>query len=115
MSDYKKDRRILIRREVETSGARPEREEVDWVALGCLLIGMMMSLVEDRQVFRPEVRSFLMIGLLGSFTTFSTLGYETVELLRDNEFRFAFLSIAANVVLGIGAVFLGRIAVAAVT
>ena len=70
-----------------------------------------MSLVEDRQLFRPEMRSFLMIGLLGSFTTFSTLGYETFELLRDSEFQFAFMNVAANVVLGITAVALGRIAV----
>ena len=32
--------------------------------LGCLAIGVLMSLVEDRQLFRPEMRSFLMIGLL---------------------------------------------------
>ena len=79
--------------------------------LGCLAIGVLMPLVEDRQLFRPEMRSFLMIGLLGSFTTFSTLGYETFELLRDSEFRFAFMSVAANVVLGITAVAVGRIAV----
>jgi len=79
--------------------------------LGCLAIGVLMSLVEDRQLFRPEMRSFLMIGLLGSFTTFSTLGYETFELLRDSEFRFAFMNVAANVVLGITAVAVGRIAV----
>ncbi len=79
--------------------------------LGCLAIGVLMSLVEDRQLFRPEMRSFLMIGLLGSFTTFSTLGYETFELLRASEFQFAFLNVAANVVLGITAVALGRMAV----
>ena len=79
--------------------------------LGCLLIGVMMSLVEDRQMFGPEARSFVRIGLLGSFTTFSTFGYETVELLRDSQFQFAFLNVAANVVIGIGAVYLGRAAV----
>ena len=70
-----------------------------------------MSLVEEGHIFRPEWRLFLMIGLLGSFTTFSTLGFETLELLRDNEFRAASLNLAANVILGVGAVALGRIAV----
>ncbi len=70
-----------------------------------------MSLVEDGQLFRPEWRLFLMIGLLGSFTTFSTLGFETFELLRNSEFQAASLNLAANVILGVGAVALGRIAV----
>ena len=79
--------------------------------IGCFVIGVLMSLVEDGHLFRPEWRLFLMIGLLGSFTTFSTLGFETFELLRDSEFRAASLNLAANVILGVGAVALGRIAV----
>ncbi len=79
--------------------------------IGCFVIGVLMSLVEEGHIFRPEWRLFLMIGLLGSFTTFSTLGFETLELLRDNEFRAASLKLAANVILGVGAVALGRIAV----
>lgn len=79
--------------------------------IGCFVIGALMSLVEDGHLFRPEWRLFLMIGLLGSFTTFSTLGFETLELLKDNEFRAASLNLAANVILGVGAVALGRIAV----
>ena len=42
-------------------------------------------------------------------------GYETVELLRDSEFRFALFSVAANVIVGIGAVYLGRMAVSLTT
>lgn len=79
--------------------------------VGCFVIGVLMSLVEDGHLFRPEWRLFLMIGLLGSFTTFSTLGFETLELLRDSDFRAASLNLAANVILGVGAVALGRIAV----
>ncbi len=73
--------------------------------VGCFVIGVLMSLVEDGHIFRPEWRLFLMIGLLGSFTTFSTLGFETLELLKDSEF------LAANVTLGVGAVALGWVAV----
>ncbi len=81
--------------------------------LGCLVIGALISLVEERQLFSPNARLFLQIGLLGSFTTFSTLGYETFELIQRSEYWTASISVGANVVLGIGAVALGMFAVRA--
>ena len=82
--------------------------------LGCLVIGAAMTLLEDRPLMSPNARLFLTIGFLGSFTTFSTFGYETVELLKDGELRWALLNIAGNVVLGLAAVLAGRAAVRAV-
>ena len=79
--------------------------------LGCLVIGALMTLVEDRQLFTPNMRAFLMIGLLGSMTTFSTLGYETFELLHDGEPQAAAWNVAANAILGVAAVALGRAAI----
>ena len=46
---------------------------------------MIGGLADSRQLFRPEARAFMLIGLLGGFTTFSTFGYETFAMLRDNE------------------------------
>jgi len=82
--------------------------------LGCLLAGAMMGLLEERPLFAPGTRLFLTVGFLGGFTTFSTFGYETVELLRGGESRFALLSVALNVLLCIGAVVLGRAAALAI-
>lgn len=76
-------------------------------AAGCLLLGALMYLVEERSLLSPNARLFMGIGVLGAFTTFSTFGYETVELLRDRELWFAFLNVAGNVVLGVGAVVAG--------
>ena len=50
---------------------------------GCLLIGIGGGLIESRQLFSPEWRAFLFVGILGSFTTFSTFGYETLRYLQD--------------------------------
>ena len=44
---------------------------------GCVAIGAMAGLAETRQVLSPEARLLLVVGVLGSFTTFSTLGFET--------------------------------------
>lgn len=76
--------------------------------LGCMLIGGMLHLVEDRSMLGPNARLFVGIGLLGGFTTFSTFGYETMLLLRDREPWLALLNVAGNVVLGLGSVWLGR-------
>jgi CrcB protein len=74
---------------------------------GCLVIGVLMSLVENAQMFSPNTRLFLMIGFLGSLTTFSTVGYETFQFLRSGEPRLALLNAAANLLLGLLAVAAG--------
>jgi CrcB protein len=81
--------------------------------LGCLVIGALISLVEERQLFAANTRLFLQIGLLGSFTTFSTLGYETFELMQSGDYWLAGINVGANVILGVGAVAVGMIAVRA--
>jgi CrcB protein len=52
--------------------------------LGCFVIGVVWGLGE-RALWAPSLRTFLFIGILGSFTTFSSFGLETVHLLRDGE------------------------------
>jgi len=81
--------------------------------LGCLAIGGLMCLVQEREFFTPNARLFLLIGLLGSFTTFSTVGYETFELLRGGSFTMAAMNVLANMLLGLIAVMLGWFAIRA--
>jgi CrcB protein len=76
--------------------------------VGCLLIGLLFALIEGRQSLSPNVRLFLFIGLLGSFTTFSTLGQETLDLMRTGELRLALWNMVGSAFVGIGAVSLGR-------
>ncbi len=74
---------------------------------GCFLIGFITALVEVRNLLSPEVRVFLLIGILGGFTTFSTFGYETIALLRDGAFLSGLANVLIQVVVGISAVWLG--------
>jgi CrcB protein len=74
---------------------------------GCLLIGIAVGLVDSRQMFGPEFRLFVLIGLLGGFTTYSTFGYETFALLRDADFLRAIANVTVHVVLGLVLVWAG--------
>ena len=75
--------------------------------LGCLFIGLLGGLAESRQLFGSEFRIFVLIGLLGGFTTFSTFGYETFLMIRDAEYLRAATNVAVHVVLGLSLVWLG--------
>lgn len=75
--------------------------------VGCLLIGMVMGLIESRQMFTVEARLFVVAGLLGGFTTYSTFGYESFMLLRDAEYFRAAANVLLHVILGLGLVWLG--------
>jgi CrcB protein len=78
--------------------------------LGCFLIGMVYGLVE-KSGLSGEWKLFLATGVLGGFTTFSAFSYESISLMRDGHTGFAFLYIAASVVLGLLATFIGLSAV----
>lgn len=76
--------------------------------IGCFLIGFLAQLVEGRGVFTSESRSFVFVGILGGFTTFSSFGNETLNLVRDSQTMNALANVGANVILGLFAVWLGR-------
>ena len=75
---------------------------------GCLAVGLMAQLAESRGAFTTETRVFVIVGLLGGFTTFSAFGNETIALARKPELDLALVNVAAQLVLGLGAVWLGR-------
>jgi len=75
---------------------------------GCFAIGLLGGLFDARQAFSADMRVFLLIGILGGFTTFSSFAYETLALARDAEFGRALINVTAQVVLGLGAAWLGH-------
>ncbi len=74
---------------------------------GCLLIGLLAGLSENRNLLGPETRALVLIGVLGGFTTFSAFGFETFELLRAGESMAAFSNVGLQVCLGLAAVWVG--------
>jgi CrcB protein len=77
--------------------------------IGCLVIGLLSQVAEARGAFSGETRAFVFVGILGGFTTFSSFGNETMNLWRDGEGLLAMVNVAAQLLLGLGAVWLGRL------
>jgi len=76
--------------------------------IGCFVIGFLSQLAEARGVFTSETRALVFVGVLGGFTTFSSFGNDTINLLRDGEMFNALANVGANVILGLLLVWLGR-------
>ncbi len=77
--------------------------------LGCFVIGTLSYLADVRGLLGPDARLFLIVGLLGGFTTFSAFGNETMNLLRDGENLVAAANIVTSVALCLAAVWAGRV------
>jgi CrcB protein len=75
--------------------------------VGCLCIGFISELADSRALMGGDTRLFLIVGILGGFTTFSAFGNETMNLIRDGEMALALMNVGAQVLLGLGAVWLG--------
>jgi CrcB protein len=82
--------------------------------IGCFVIGALSALAENRGVFTTEARLFVFVGILGGFTTFSTFSNETMNFLREGDNLRAVVNVAAQLILGLGAVWLGRSIVTAI-
>lgn len=74
---------------------------------GCLLIGLIVGSLQHQNWLSPAWRHFLVMGVLGSLTTFSTFGYQSVELATEGAYSLAALNVLANLVIGLAAVVLG--------
>lgn len=71
--------------------------------LGCLLFGMVVSMLERRAGLAGDLRPFLLTGFMGAFTTFSTLHFETGQLLGESQWLAAAGNLIGQNALGISA------------
>jgi len=77
--------------------------------IGSFMIGFLYYFIESRGSLMPEMRALLLIGILGAFTTFSTFSLETLNFMLRDEFCLALANLSANFIIGIFAVWAGRI------
>ena len=74
---------------------------------GCAIFGLVVGLATRPAVITEEARVFLLAGVCGGFTTFSSFAFDTVELVRAGQPWLAFANVALQVLIGTGAVIAG--------
>ena len=78
--------------------------------IGCFVIGLFLTMAEDRFLISPSFRIFFAVGVLGGFTTFSTFSFETVGLLKDGAIAIGLLNVGVSIVVGLTATWVGTLA-----
>jgi CrcB protein len=77
---------------------------------GSFLIGLLMTVFLNRPAVHANWRLFLVTGILGGYTTFSSFEWEALMTLRNGAASVGFLYLGLSVLLGLGAAWLGLLA-----
>jgi CrcB protein len=77
--------------------------------IGCLVFGAIAGAASQRVQLAPALRLFLLTGILGGFTTFSSYAFESFTLVRDGQFLWASLNIAGQVIAGLAGMWAGYV------
>jgi CrcB protein len=87
--------------------------------IGSLVIGVLAALTLPEGRMSPDTRAlatqFLMIGLCGGFTTFSSFSLQTLNLMREREWLYAGGNVLLSVVLCLLATWIGFVSATAIT
>jgi CrcB protein len=75
--------------------------------IGSFIVAFVATLALERAVVNPTWRAAIMVGFCGGFTTYSAFAYETFELLRTGDAIRGLANVAAQLVLGLAAVWIG--------
>ncbi len=80
--------------------------------VGSFVIGFFAVLTgpDGRIIVAPDARQFVMVGICGGYTTFSSFSLQTLNLVRDGDMAGAALNVVASVVACLAAVWLGAVA-----
>lgn len=75
--------------------------------LGSFIIGFLVGVSAKSEIISADMRLFLMVGVCGGFTTFSSFSNENMMLIQNGQFFTAFLYTGLSILLGFAAVYLG--------
>ncbi len=76
-------------------------------SVGSLVIGVLYVMIEEKGILPQTWKPFLMVGLLGALTTFSTFSLDTIRLFEQGEWLMALANVLSNVAISIAGVCIG--------
>lgn len=80
---------------------------------GSLILGFFMTVATERFLIDPRWRVMISLGVLSSFTTFSTYTFESMALIQAGQWQLGVVNLVGSVLLGVFAailgIFLGRL------
>ena len=74
---------------------------------GCFAIGFLTALLTGKVLPHPAMRTAILVGFIGAYTTFSTFAYETLQLVRGGAVLLAVANVAVSIIVGLGAAWVG--------
>jgi fluoride exporter len=74
---------------------------------GCFVIGFLSAVLTGKFLAQPALRTAVLVGFVGAYTTFSTFAYQSFQLARGGAVALAFANLAGSVLAGLVAVWLG--------
>jgi CrcB protein len=78
--------------------------------IGCLVFGAIAGATTQRVQLAPALRLFLLTGILGGFTTFSSYAFESFVLVRDGQMLWASINVVGQVIAGLVGLWAGYVA-----
>lgn len=79
--------------------------------IGSFIIGVVYALSEKGGVLSPEWRLFLAVGLCGGFTTFSSFAFDSLQMLRLEQFLYMTLYLTISLIGGLMATYIGVLSI----
>jgi CrcB protein len=67
---------------------------------GSFLLGLIVSLTLEHYIIDPRLRIFMIVGILGSYTTFSTYAYESIALISLGQWGLGLFNLIGSSLLG---------------
>jgi CrcB protein len=71
----------------------------------CIILVLAVGFFSEKLMSNPSIKMFVVIGICGGFSTFSTFSYETMELMRSGNMSIAIANILISVIICISLMF----------